>query len=104
MVVADDQCFQTIKDLNNHEAHTSTFDRLLARGTAFTHCFHQGSWSGAVCICSRAMMHTGRYVWTCGGDSYGYYPLLGEALQMAGYRTCVGDTLALDPKACGIQI
>jgi arylsulfatase A-like enzyme len=87
VVVADDQCFRTINALNNREVHTPTLDRLVARGATFTHCFHQGSWSGAVCICSRAMLHTGRYVWTCGGNNCGYYPLLGEAMQMGGYHT-----------------
>jgi arylsulfatase A-like enzyme len=101
VVVADDQCFRTINALNNHEVHTPAFDRLIARGTAFTHCFHQGSWAGAVCICSRAMLHTGRYLWTCGGGNCGHYPLLGEAMQMGGYDTYLvgkwhnGDQTAL---------
>jgi|SRR5665213_841012 len=89
VVVADDQCFRTLNALNNQEVRTPAFDRLIARGTAFTHCFHQGSWTGAVCVASRAMMHTGRYVWDCGGNNCGYYPLLGEALQMGGYDTYV---------------
>ena len=42
VVVADDQCYRTINALNNKEVHTPTFDRLVARGTTFTHCFHQG--------------------------------------------------------------
>lgn len=87
VVVADDQCFRTIGALNNQEVRTPTFDRLVGRGTAFTHCFHQGSWTGAVCVASRAMMHTGRYVWNCGGNDCGFHPLLGEALQMGGYDT-----------------
>jgi arylsulfatase A-like enzyme len=101
VVVADDQCFRTINALNNSEVHTPNLDRLVARGTTFTHCFHQGSWTGAVCIASRAMMHTGRFVWTCGGNSCGFYPLLGEVLQMSGYDTCAvgkwhnGDESAL---------
>jgi arylsulfatase A-like enzyme len=101
VVVADDQSFRTINALNNSEVHTPTLDRLIARGTTFTHCFHQGSWTGAVCVASRAMMHTGRHVWTCGGNDCSYYPLLGEALQMGGYDTYVvgkwhnGDQTAL---------
>jgi arylsulfatase A-like enzyme len=101
VVVADDQCYRTIHALNNSEVHTPNFDRLIARGTTFTHCFHQGSWTGAVCVASRAMLHTGRFVWTCGGNTCGYYPLLGEALQMGGYDTYVvgkwhnGDESAL---------
>ncbi len=100
VVVADDQCFRTINALNNREVRTPAFDRLLERGATFTHCFHQGSWTGAVCVASRAMMHTGRYLWNCGGDSCGYYPLLGEALQMGGYDTyAVGKWHNGDPAA-----
>ena len=101
VVVADDQCFRTINALNNQEVQTPTLDRCATRGTTFTHCFHQGSWTGAVCVASRAMMHTGRYVWDCGGNNCGYYPLLGEAMQMGGYDTYVvgkwhnGDQTAL---------
>lgn len=110
VVVADDQCFRTLHALNNREVHTPAFDRLLARGTAFTHCFHQGSWSGAVCICSRAMMHTGRYIWTCGGNQCGHYPLLGETLQRHGYDTYLvgkwhnGNTTALRSFGTGRNI
>jgi arylsulfatase A-like enzyme len=110
VVVADDQCFRTIHALNNPEVQTPTFDRLMARGTTFTHCFHQGSWTGAVCIASRAMLHTGRHLWDCGGNHCGYYPLLGETLQMAGYNTYVtgkwhnGDQTALRSFATGKTI
>ena len=101
VLVADDQCFRTINALNNKEVHTPAFDRLIARGTTFTHCFHQGSWTGAVCVASRAMMHTGRHLWTCGGDTCGHFPLMGETLQKGGYHTCAvgkwhnGDASAL---------
>jgi choline-sulfatase len=107
VVVADDQAFRTINTLNNPEVHTPTFDRLLKRGTSLTHCFHQGSWSGALCVASRAMIHTGRYVWNCGGDRCGFHPLLGEVLQMAGYDTYAvgkwhnGDQTALRSFATG---
>ncbi|HTV41296.1 MAG TPA: sulfatase-like hydrolase/transferase [Candidatus Sulfotelmatobacter sp.] len=101
VLVADDQCFRTLNVLNNTEVLTPNFDRLIKRGTTFTHCFHQGSWTGAVCIASRAMMHTGRYLWACGGDHCGTYPLMGETLQQNGYQTCAvgkwhnGDATAL---------
>lgn len=101
VLVADDQCFRTINALNNTEVLTPNFDRLMKRGTTFTHCFHQGSWTGAVCVASRAMMHTGRFLWACGGDRCGTYPLLGETLQQNGYHTCAvgkwhnGDATAL---------
>ena len=104
VVVADDQCFRTINALNNQEVQTPTLDRCATRGTTFTHCFHQGSWTGAV-ACHRAMMHTGRYVWDCGGNNCGYYPLLGEAMQMAGYDTYVvgNGTMATKPRCAVLR-
>lgn len=110
VIVADDQCFRTIDALNNKEVRTPNFDRLVRGGTTFTHCFHQGSWTGAICVASRAMMHTGRYVWNCGGNNCGHYPLLGEALRMGGYKTAVvgkwhnGDETALRSFAVGKSI
>src|SRR5581483_3405161 len=110
VLVADDQCYRTIRALNNSEVQTPNFDRLVQRGTTFTHCFHQGSWTGAVCVASRAMLHTGRYLWNCGGDHCGHYPLLGEALQMGGYDTYAvgkwhnGDETALRSFGAGKTI
>jgi len=83
----DDQTFASLNVLNNPEVKTPNMDRLVRRGTTFTHCFNQGAWHGAVCVASRAMLNTGRYVWTCGGNDCGDYPLWGETLGNAGYDT-----------------
>ena len=83
----DDQAFSTLNVLNNPDVKTPNMDRLIRRGTTFTHCFNQGAWHGAVCVASRAMLNTGRYVWSCGGDDCGDYPLWGETLGKAGYDT-----------------
>jgi arylsulfatase A-like enzyme len=83
----DDQAFSTVNALNNPEVKTPNMDRLVRSGTTFTHCFNQGAWHGAVCVASRAMLNTGRYLWQCGGDTCGDYPLWGETLGNAGYDT-----------------
>jgi arylsulfatase A-like enzyme len=62
-IFADDQCFETIRSLGNTEIETPNLDRLVARGTTFTHAYNMGSWSGAVCIASRTMLITGKFVW-----------------------------------------
>jgi choline-sulfatase len=85
----DDQTFQSIGALNNPDVKTPNIDRLVRRGTTFTHCFNQGSWTGAVCVASRAMLNTGRWLWTCGGNGCGDYPLWGQTLGGAGYQTFV---------------
>ena len=59
----DDQAVDTIRALGNKEIQTPNFDRLVAAGTTFTHCYNMGSWSPAVCIASRSMLLSGRSVW-----------------------------------------
>jgi choline-sulfatase len=60
---ADDQCYDTIHALGNKEIHTPHLDRLVKNGVTFTHAYNQGSWSGAVCVASRTMLVTGRFLW-----------------------------------------
>ncbi|MEE4193888.1 MAG: sulfatase-like hydrolase/transferase, partial [Anaerolineae bacterium] len=56
----DDQRYDTINTLNNPHIYTPNMDRLVQRGTAFTHAHIMGGTSGAVCMPSRAMVMTGR--------------------------------------------
>ncbi len=87
----DDQTFRSIGSLNNPAVKTPNLDRLVSRGVTFTHTFNQGSWSGAVCICSRAMLNTGMYIYHArqgiGGKDGPRVPLWGETLGAAGYET-----------------
>ena len=62
-IFADDQCFDTLNVWGNKEIETPNLDRLAKRGTTFSHAFNMGSWSGAVCVASRTMLNTGRFVW-----------------------------------------
>ncbi|MEM8666596.1 MAG: sulfatase-like hydrolase/transferase [Planctomycetota bacterium] len=62
-IFADDQCFDTIASLGNKEIETPNLDQLVRRGTTFTHAFNMGSWSGAVCVASRTMLNSGRFIW-----------------------------------------
>ncbi|MDA1014199.1 MAG: sulfatase-like hydrolase/transferase [Planctomycetota bacterium] len=62
-IFADDQTFNSIHSLGNQESETPNLDRLVKRGVTFTHAYNQGSWSGAVCVASRTMLVTGRFVW-----------------------------------------
>ena len=62
-IFADDQCFSTIHELGNNEIQTPNLDQLVRSGVTFTHAYNQGSWSGAVCVASRTMLNTGRFVW-----------------------------------------
>jgi len=62
-IFADDQCYKTIGSLNNDEIKTPNLDRLVERGTTMTHAYNMGGWNGAICVASRTMMVTGKYIW-----------------------------------------
>ncbi len=38
-------------------------DRLADDGVTFSHAYNMGGWNDAVCIASRTMLQTGRFVW-----------------------------------------
>jgi arylsulfatase A-like enzyme len=95
-IIADDLAWRTIGSLNNPAVHTPNLDRLAASGTAFTHCFHQGSWSGAVCVPSRTMLNSGLSAFhaEAGLDDV---PTWGQTLGVAGYDTYICGKWHLDP-------
>lgn len=92
-IFADDQCFDTIHALGNDEIETPNLDRLARRGTTFTHAYNMGSWSGAVCVASRTMLNSGRFLWNAHAihqtseqeRKVGRW--WGEYMKSAGYRT-----------------
>ncbi|MCB0669601.1 MAG: sulfatase-like hydrolase/transferase [Saprospiraceae bacterium] len=83
---ADDQTFDAIHALGNQQISTPNLDSLIANGFTFTHAFNQGSWSGAVCVVSRAMLACGRYIYHARED-IDRVPLWGEVMGEAGYNT-----------------
>jgi choline-sulfatase len=62
-IFADDQCFETLRSFGNDEIQTPNLDRLVRVGVTFTHAYNQGAWHGAVCVASRTMLNTGRFLW-----------------------------------------
>ena len=62
-IFADDQCFETLASSGHPVIKTPNLDRLTRQVTTFTHAFNMGSWSGAVCVASRCMLNTGRFIW-----------------------------------------
>jgi arylsulfatase A-like enzyme len=63
-IFADDMCFEIIREWGHTDIDTPNLDRLVRQGTTFTHAYTLGSWSGAVCVASRTMLNTGRYIWS----------------------------------------
>jgi len=62
ILLTDDQSFNTINALGNQEVSTPNIDKLVSNGFTFTHAHIMGSFSGAVCMPSRAMLMTGQYL------------------------------------------
>ncbi|GAA3610713.1 sulfatase-like hydrolase/transferase [Flavivirga amylovorans] len=62
-IFTDDQTYTSVGALGNDEIITPSLDKLVHEGTTFTHAYNMGSWSGAVCAASRAMIISGRFVW-----------------------------------------
>ena len=62
-VFADDQCYETVGALGLTDIETPHLDRLMSQGTSFNRTYNMGSWSGAVCVASRHMLNTGRFIW-----------------------------------------
>jgi len=91
-VLADDQRANTIHALGNEEIITPNLDKLVEEGTYFKNTYIMGSYSGAVCQPSRAMLLSGRYLNNL-QKSGAIIPetdiTIGETLQKAGYN-CYG--------------
>jgi arylsulfatase A-like enzyme len=86
----DDQRFDTIQALGNRQIHTPNLDKLVARGTVFTRAHIPGGTSAAVCMPSRAMLHTGRTLFHLqneGQEIPENHTTLGECFKNEGYTT-----------------
>lgn len=94
-LLADDQCFDTIAELGNSEVITPNLDRLARSGTSFRNAYNMGGWNGAICVASRAMFNTGRFLWRAHAaenhlqqeaEANRLLPLM---LRQAGYETYI---------------
>ena len=84
----DDQRFDTIRALGNDQIHTPNLDALVDRGVTFTRAHIPGGTCGAVCMPSRAMLHTGRTLFHIdreGQEIPSHHTTLGECMRAAGY-------------------
>ena len=90
ILYSDDQSYRTIQALGNTEIRTPNLDKLVKSGLTFQQAHVMGGHQGAVCIPSRAMLMTGRYVNRLPGDG-NVIPdslvSLPEVLRQKGYTT-----------------
>ncbi len=83
---ADDQRADSIGAWGNPHIQTPHIDSLVKQGFSFRNNYCFGSDSGAVCIPSRAMVHTGR-TWMHSNHQMNGEVTLGELLRKNGYET-----------------
>lgn len=65
-ILTDDQAPDTITASHvwgKDDLRTPHMDRLAADGTTFSHTYNMGAWHGAVCVASRSMLNTGKFLW-----------------------------------------
>jgi choline-sulfatase len=91
-IFADDMSYETIGASGMLDIDTPNLDTLVERGASFTHAYNMGAWAGAVCAASRAMLNTGRFVWTaktgvksCIAENHMWSQRMGRA----GYQTYI---------------
>jgi arylsulfatase A-like enzyme len=78
--------------LGHPDVITPHLDRLVQNGTTLSNCYINGSSSGAVCIPSRAMMLTGRHLFSLEGTGHRIpeeQVTMPEAFKRAGYDTYI---------------
>jgi len=85
-MIADDLTYRGVRAMGNSEIQTPNIDALMNRGCVFTHCFHQGSWSGAVSVPSRTMLNCGLTAFHA-QKHFEESPLWAETFGKAGYHT-----------------
>ena len=92
LLFADDQRADTIGAHGNPHIKTPHLDGLVKEGFSFRRNYCAGSFSGAVCVASRAMLMTGRHWMKIPGknkaSSWAALPILpAELSKEAGYRS-----------------
>ena len=84
---ADDQRADTIAAHGNAHIKTPVIDGLTRAGVSFRNNYVFGGNSGAVCVPSRAMLHTGKTWFAMNTQTLAGEKLMGELLGENGYTT-----------------
>ncbi|MBI5768376.1 MAG: sulfatase-like hydrolase/transferase [Verrucomicrobia bacterium] len=84
---ADDQRADTIGAHGNPHIATPNIDRLAREGVSFRRNYVFGGNSGAVCVPSRAMLHSGKHWFAINTQTLAGEKLMGELFGEQGYTT-----------------
>ena len=88
VIYTDDHRYTGVHALGQQQVKTPNLDKLAESGVVFTHAYLMGAFTGATCIASRAMLHTGRNLFTLDGIGHEVpesHTMMGEAFMDAGY-------------------
>ncbi|MGI9467695.1 MAG: sulfatase-like hydrolase/transferase [Rubripirellula sp.] len=72
ILMTDDMSRRCVTATGGSQAITPNIDALARRGTVMQNTVHQGGFSGAICTCSRAMILTGRPLWSVTPNQLSY--------------------------------
>ncbi|KJF42772.1 sulfatase-like hydrolase/transferase [Draconibacterium sediminis] len=92
-IFADDQTYEGISVLGIPEVISPNLDKLAHSGVTFTHAYNMGGWNGAICVASRCMLNTGRFIWRAKESEKDYPEMKANnqfwslLMQNAGYDT-----------------
>lgn len=98
-ILTDDQAVDTIAALGEWgcdatRVKTPNLDRLAAGGVIFRNAYNMGAWTGAVCVSSRSMLNTGRFLWHAQQSEKNKYRgelaaggMWSQRMKAAGYET-----------------
>lgn len=90
LIYTDDHRYSGVHVLGKQAVITPNIDALANSGIVFNNTYLMGSFSGATCIPSRAMLHTGRQLFKLKGQGQiipKEHTTIGEAFTNAGYNT-----------------
>ena len=72
VLMTDDFSRHCVTATGGQQSRTPHIDALAKRGTVMNNTVHQGGFSGAICTCSRAMLLTGRALWSVTPNELSY--------------------------------
>ena len=105
-IFADDMSYETIGAHGMLDIDTPHLDTLVERGATFTHAYNMGAWGGAVCVASRAMLNTGRFLWNSQKTDLKSYCadnlMWSQRMKQAGYQTYMTGKWHVPVSAPGI--
>lgn len=86
-LIADDHQHSALGARGHPDVLSPHLDALCAAGTNLTNVHIMGSTSGAVCMPSRGMLHTGRHLFDISAPDLGEHALLPQVLSETGYHS-----------------